>query len=157
MMKRSLAAQSFNYVLLALVVFGFGPRLGAQTMCGGGTGTACVLTWQNDNWRTGQNLNETSITNQASQFPPAPVTIPASTSWLQVGFDAGQTYFNPYESVLNVRNVRKLSLLWQADLGAGEANATAQPLTTYEDIVVAGDIGADPGLSGLDESSGGYV
>ena len=158
-MKRSLDTQWFNYVLLALVVSGFGPRLGAQTMCGGGTGTACVLTWQNDNWRTGQNLNETSITNQASQLPPAPVTIPASTSWLQVGFDARQTYFNPYENVLNARNVRRLTVLWQTELNAaGEANSVPVPgLTTYADIIIAGDNGADSSLSGLDETSGGYV
>ena len=36
----------------------------AQNLCASSTGTACVLTWQNDNLRTGQNLNETSITYQ---------------------------------------------------------------------------------------------
>lgn len=115
------------------------------------------------------------------QFPHAPVTIPASavpgepilsgagggheahplgvsTSWLEVGFDAGQTYFNPYENVLSASNVRNLGVLWVVELNAaGEANSVPQPLTTYADIIVAGDNGADPSLSGLDETSGSYV
>ncbi len=34
----------------------------AQTLCA--TGTVCVTTWQNDNYRTGQNLSESTITYQ---------------------------------------------------------------------------------------------
>lgn len=81
-----------------------------------------------------------------------------SVSWLQVGFDAGQTYFNPYENVLNASNVKNLGVLWQVELNAaGEANSAPQPLTTYTDIIVAPDNGADPTLSGLEETSGDYV
>jgi outer membrane protein assembly factor BamB len=79
-------------------------------------------------------------------------------SWRQVGFDAGQTYFNPYENVLNASNVGNLGVLWEVLLNAaGEGNSVPQPLTTDADIIIAGDNGADPSLSGLDESSGDYV
>jgi outer membrane protein assembly factor BamB len=79
-------------------------------------------------------------------------------SWLQVGFDPGQTYFNPYENVLNASNVKNLSVLWEVELNAaGEANASPGPLTTFENIIVAGDNGAFSTLSGLDETSGDYV
>ncbi|HTA22898.1 MAG TPA: PQQ-binding-like beta-propeller repeat protein [Terriglobales bacterium] len=88
-----------------------------------------------------------------------PSILMAQTSWLQVGFDAGQTYFNPYENVLNASNVKNLTVLWEMELyAAGEGNSVPVPgLTTYADIIVAGDNGADPSLSGLDETSGGYV
>jgi len=79
-------------------------------------------------------------------------------NWLQVGFDAGQAYFNPNETVLNASNVRNLEVLWTVELNAaGEGNSVPQPLTTYADIIVAGDYGADPSLSGLDETSGSSV
>lgn len=88
-----------------------------------------------------------------------PAVLKAQTSWLQVGFDAGQTYFNPDENVLNASNVRNLAVLWQTELyAAGEANSVPVPgLTTYADTIVAGDNGADPSLSGLNETSGSYV
>jgi hypothetical protein len=60
----SLAIQWFVSQLFAFMLLG-PAHVAAQTMCSGGTGTACVLTWQNDNWRTGQNLDETSITYQS--------------------------------------------------------------------------------------------
>jgi outer membrane protein assembly factor BamB len=88
----------------------------------------------------------------------SPSVLTAQTSWRQVGFDAGQTYFNPYETVLNTSNVKNLTVLWETELNAaGEGYSVPQPLTTYADIIVAGDYGADPSLSGLDETSGGYV
>lgn len=88
-----------------------------------------------------------------------PAVLTAQTSWLQIGFDAGQTYFNPDETVLNASNVKNLAVLWQVELyAAGEANSVPMPgLTTYADTIVAGDNGAFPTLSGLDETSGAYV
>lgn len=40
------------------------------------------------------------------------------TDWTQFGFDDDHTRFNPYENVLNVRNVRRMQLDWQAQLGS---------------------------------------
>src|SRR5271154_7643300 len=37
-------------------------RSSAQTLCGAGV---CVLTWQDDTYRTGQNLNESTLTYDA--------------------------------------------------------------------------------------------
>jgi|SRR5580698_8341453 outer membrane protein assembly factor BamB len=89
----------------------------------------------------------------------SPSVLVAQTSWQQVGFDVGQTYNNPYETVLNTSDVKNLKVLWDVELNAaGEANSVPVPgLTMNAGIIVAGDNGADPSLSGLDETSGGYV
>jgi hypothetical protein len=60
MWRNSLLIRRCVSVLLLTALFAAGMRLAAQsqTMCNGAANAACVLTWQNDNYRTGQNLSE---------------------------------------------------------------------------------------------------
>jgi|HubBroStandDraft_6_1064221.scaffolds.fasta_scaffold07720_2 hypothetical protein len=60
MWRNSLLIRRCVSVLLLTALFAAGMRLAAQsqTMCTGAANAACVLTWQNDNYRTGQNLSE---------------------------------------------------------------------------------------------------
>src|SRR5579862_5168056 len=52
-------------VLAAFVVVLLAPASSAQSFCSG-TGV-CVLTWQNDTYRTGDNLDESTITHGSIQ------------------------------------------------------------------------------------------
>jgi hypothetical protein len=69
LIRDSLAIQWFVSPLLAFMLLGAGAPSEAQTMCSAAAGKTCVLTWQNDNYRTGQNLNETAITYQSFGNP----------------------------------------------------------------------------------------
>jgi hypothetical protein len=60
MRKRFGSLRSVPAVLLFAFLAAVTAPLGAQTLCP--SGTACVTTWQNDTYRTGNNVSESTIT-----------------------------------------------------------------------------------------------
>jgi serine/threonine protein kinase/outer membrane protein assembly factor BamB len=71
---------------------------------------------------TGNHVDKHPVTSTSpvATFPETPPLPTGATSgdWVEPGFDAQNSEYNSYEHTLNVQNVGKLSLLWQAHTSA---------------------------------------
>jgi outer membrane protein assembly factor BamB len=77
-----------------------------------------------------------------------------NTDWSQVGFSPAQTNSNPYENVLNTRNVNRLDLLWFTYFGSDGNGPESSPPTSYEGRVYVTYVGPSGELDAINELTG---
>jgi outer membrane protein assembly factor BamB len=96
-------------------------------------------------------LRETSSVLAAVFFAvgmgPTQAATVAGPAWLQPAYDAGQTWVNPKETLLNARNVKQLHEVWQRQVGQFYVGPTTQSNGT---LLVCSNLS---GLSAIDLTS----